>query len=689
MTFLEKVVFRILLVFQLCYLGSSKPQFASSFCIEKSGSYTKNSLYRTNLGLASSNLTSASSLRSFSNFTAGEGINRVYALFYCRGDLKLSDCRDCMETATSRIVLECPNEKEAIVFFEECTFRYANRSIFSLEEEEPNDWSFSETMVSDKDQFNDVLTAAMSGPINQAALNSSNRGFYTGVITNSSVNQTLYCLAQCTPDILGIPCRQCLLAALDNLIDEGKTKMSLFMPSCQVMYSLAPFFSIRNASRSTLHDPALNSPAVSPPPQVPPSSQRNSKLYIIVGVPAGLGLFFSLFALWFWLRKRRVGEKIAQQLPHNVHNTFTYEELALATDDFSSSNLLGQGGFGYVYKGVLPNGKEIAVKQLKAGSAQGEREFQAEVKTISLVHHRHLVSLVGYCISGDQRLLVYDFISNKTLEFHLHGEGTSPMSWESRLKTAIGAAKGLAYLHEDCNPKIIHRDIKTENILIDDEFEAKVADFGLAKFSLDTDTHVSTRVMGTFGYLAPEYAASGKLTEKSDVFSFGVVLLQLITGRRPVDKTRPFRDDSIVEWARPLLTQALEGGSFSDIVDPRLEDYNPSEMVQMIACAAVCVRISARQRPRMIQVVRALAGNLSAEDVLKEITADNTTFHESSDYNSSGQNKEESKKLGKVIQTYTHSTGMYSTNTSELASTSSSESQQENILKLGNLKQAR
>ncbi|KNA05979.1 hypothetical protein SOVF_185320 [Spinacia oleracea] len=360
------------------------------------------------------------------------------------------------------------------------------------------------------------------------------------------------------------------------------------------------------------------------------------------------------------------------------NGTFTYEELALATETFSSANLLGQGGFGYVHKGVLPNGKEIAVKQLKSGSVQGEREFQAEVETISRVHHRHLVSLVGHCIAGEQRMLVYEFISNKTLDFHLH-EGKPPMSWGTRLKIAIGAAKGLAYLHEDCHPKIIHRDIKASNILIDDEFEAKVADFGLAKFSFDTDTHVSTRVMGTFGYLAPEYASSGKLTEKSDVFSFGVVLLELITGRRPVDKARPFMDDSMVEWARPLLSQALEGGSFQELVDPKMEDYNFSEVAQMIACAAVCVRSSARRRPQMSQVVRALEGNLSPEDLLKEIPADNRAFHGSTDYDSSAQYKEDLKKFRKLaLESQEHSTGEYSVFTNEHGvppSTSSTENQ--------------
>ncbi|KAH8514353.1 hypothetical protein H0E87_007259 [Populus deltoides] len=234
--------------------------------------------------------------------------------------------------------------------------------------------------------------------------------------------------------------------------------------------------------------------------------------------------------------------------------TFTSEELAMATDNFSNANLLGQGGFGYVHKGILANGTVVAIKQLKSGSGQGEREFQAEIEIISRVHHRHLVSLVGYCITGSQRMLVYEFVPNYTLEFHLHGNGNPTMSWSTRMRIAVGSAKGLTYLHEDCQPKIIHRDIKAANILIDQSFEAKVADFGLARYSLDTETHVSTRVMGTFGYMAPEYASTGKLTEKSDVYSFGVVLLELISGRRPVDRTQSCIDDSIVDWMYMVVT---------------------------------------------------------------------------------------------------------------------------------------
>ncbi|KAJ7944302.1 Receptor-like kinase [Quillaja saponaria] len=329
-------------------------------------------------------------------------------------------------------------------------------------------------------------------------------------------------------------------------------------------------------------------------------------------------------------------------------STFTYDELAAATGGFAQANLLGQGGFGYVHKGILPNGKEVAVKSLKSGSGQGEREFQAEVDIISRVHHRHLVSLVGYCIAGGQRMLVYEFVPNKTMEYHLHGKGLPTMDWGTRLRIAVGSAKGLAYLHEDCHPRIIHRDIKSANILIDDNFEAKVADFGLAKLSSDNNTHVSTRVMGTFGYLAPEYASSGKLTEKSDVFSFGVMLLELISGKRPVDSTSSMEYDSLVDWARPLLNRALEEGNYTELVDPFLENnYNAQEMARMVACAAASIRHSGRKRPKMSQIVRALEGDVSLDDLNEGTRPGQSSIYSSSngssDYDTNAYNSDMQK----------------------------------------------
>ncbi|KAK3210719.1 hypothetical protein Dsin_015425 [Dipteronia sinensis] len=376
-------------------------------------------------------------------------------------------------------------------------------------------------------------------------------------------------------------------------------------------------------------------------------------------------------------------------------STFSYEELARATDGFSEANLLGQGGFGYVHRGVLPNGKEVAIKQLKAGSGQGEREFQAEVEIISRVHHKHLVSLVGYCIAGVQRMLVYEFVPNNTMEFHLHGKDRPTMDWPTRLRIALGSAKGLAYLHEDCHPKIIHRDIKAANILLDIKFEAKVADFGLAKISSDVNTHVSTRVMGTFGYLAPEYAASGKLTDKSDVFSFGVMLLELITGRRPVDSTHTYMEDSLVDWARPQLNRALEDGNFDGLIDSKLRnDYNHNEMARMVACAAACVRHSARRRPRMSQIVRALEGDVSLSDLNEGIRPGQSNVYSSygsSDYDTMQYN-EDLKKFRKVAlssQEYGASNEYSGPNTSEYGlypSGSSSEGQTTREMEMGKWK---
>ncbi|KAF7817142.1 proline-rich receptor-like protein kinase PERK15 [Senna tora] len=376
----------------------------------------------------------------------------------------------------------------------------------------------------------------------------------------------------------------------------------------------------------------------------------------------------------------------------SVNGVFAYEELVVATSGFSEAKLLGQGGFGFVYKGVLPSGKEIAVKKLKSGSEQGDREFQAEVETISRVHHKHLVELVGYCVTTAERLLVYEFVPNDTLESHLHGEGKPIIEWATRIKIALGSARGLAYLHEDfkilylCaqvvtidsfnkttilagNPAIIHRDIKASNILLDFKFDAKVSDFGLAKIFPNTDscvTHLTTRVETALAktaehfiptrsiffnrrrYLAPEYASSGKLTDKSDVYSFGVMLLELITGRPPITATESSRNQSLVDWARPLLAQALQDGVFSDLVDPRLQkNYREDEMARMITCAAACVHHSARLRPRMSQIVGALEGVVSLADFVEDIRTEYTKV-----YSWSGSSNYDANKYQEDIRNF-------------------------------------
>ncbi|XP_039162549.1 proline-rich receptor-like protein kinase PERK1 isoform X2 [Eucalyptus grandis] len=297
-----------------------------------------------------------------------------------------------------------------------------------------------------------------------------------------------------------------------------------------------------------------------------------------------------------------------------LHVVFKRQDEAF-TSHFSGASLLGRGGYGCVYRGVLPNGEEVAVKRLDVGSGQGESEFLNEVKKINQVHHKHVVSLVGYCREGSERILVYEFVPNGSLESHLRGGGQSTLPWEARMRVAVGSAKGLAYLHEDCHPTIVHRDIKAANILVNFDFEANIADFGLAKSASESNQGES-RPVGTFGYVAPEYALGGELTPNLDTFSFGVVLLELITGRRPVGSTHNSLNDNLVYSTRPYLTQALEDGNFDSLVDPRLQNnYNPSEMARMVACAAACVRESAGCRPKMSLIARVLEGHQSAADL--------------------------------------------------------------------------
>lgn len=286
---------------------------------------------------------------------------------------------------------------------------------------------------------------------------------------------------------------------------------------------------------------------------------------------------------------------------------FTYTELESATCGFSKSNFLAEGGYGSVHRGVLPDGQVIAVKQHKLASSQGDVEFCSEVEVLSCAQHRNVVMLIGFCVDNRRRLLVYEYICNGSLDSHLYGLNEDALKWPARQKVAVGAARGLRYLHEECRVGcIVHRDMRPNNILITHDFEPLVGDFGLARWQLDGDMGEETRVIGTFGYLAPEYAQTGQITEKADVYSFGVVLVELITGRKAVDFNQPKGQQCLTEWARPLL----EENAVHKLVDPRLRGcYIEQEIYRMIHCASLCIRRDPHLRPRMSQVLRMLEGD--------------------------------------------------------------------------------
>ncbi|OVA04349.1 Protein kinase domain [Macleaya cordata] len=313
--------------------------------------------------------------------------------------------------------------------------------------------------------------------------------------------------------------------------------------------------------------------------------------------------------------------------PHIAAQTFKFQELAVATNNFTEECLLGEGGFGRVYKGFLEStGQVVAVKQLDRNGLQGNREFLVEVLMLSLLDHSNLVNMIGYCADGDQRLLVYELMPLGSLEDHLHDlpPNKEPLDWNTRMKIAEGAAKGLEYLHDKANPPVIYRDLKSSNILLDEGFHPKLSDFGLAKLGpVGDNTHVSTRVMGTYGYCAPEYAMTGQLTVKSDVYSFGVVFLELITGRKAIDNSRPHKERNLVAWARPLFKDRR---NFAEMADPLLQGHYPKRgLYQALAIAAMCLQEQAVSRPLIGEVVTALSYLVSQTYVQKNEVGPSTT----------------------------------------------------------------
>ncbi|KAH1071803.1 putative serine/threonine-protein kinase PBL26 [Glycine soja] len=325
---------------------------------------------------------------------------------------------------------------------------------------------------------------------------------------------------------------------------------------------------------------------------------------------------------------------------------FTFRELAIATKNFRQECLLGEGGFGRVYKGTIPaTGQVVAVKQLDRNGVQGSKEFLVEVLMLSLLNHENLVKLTGYCADGDQRLLVYEFMPGGCLEDRLLERKTDEpaLDWYNRMKIASNAAKGLWYLHDMANPSVIYRDLKSANILLDNDHNAKLSDYGLAKLAGKDKTNiVPTRVMGTYGYSAPEYVRTGNLTLKSDVYSFGVVLLELITGRRAIDTTRSHDEQNLVSWAQPIFRDPKR---YPDMADPSLKKNFPEkDLNQVVAIAAMCLQEEAAARPLMSDVVTALSFlSTSPPEVVPEAqsAAPENEAGSGKDSDSSSSNEEE------------------------------------------------
>ncbi|KAM1244859.1 hypothetical protein ACFX2I_036123 [Malus domestica] len=344
------------------------------------------------------------------------------------------------------------------------------------------------------------------------------------------------------------------------------------------------------------------------------TKKSNTGLIIGIAVLVGVVSLLLIFAI-IYMRKKSEKEDDEDILALGpLPYTFSYVELRTATGDFNPSNKLGEGGYGPVYKGTLSDGRVVAVKQLSVSSHQGKSQFVSEIATISAVQHRNLVKLYGCCIESKHRILVYEYLENKSLDQALFGTSNLHLDWPTRFNILLGTARGFAYLHEESRPRIVHRDVKASNILLDATLSPKISDFGLAKLYDDEKTHISTRVAGTIGYLAPEYAMFGHLTEKADVFGFGVVVLEILSGRPNSYNNLDPERISLIEWVWTLH----ENDQTLGLVDPRLTEFDETEATRLIRVALMCTQGSPMARPSMSRVVAMLSGDIDIGTVMSK-----------------------------------------------------------------------
>eukprot|EP00253_Pinus_taeda_P003137 PITA_03137 len=515
----------------------------------------------------------------------------VYGLAVCRRYLSANECSECFTEAATQLKATCTQSSGGRIHLDGCFLRYENSSSFYGE----SLGAGTSYCLSSNDSDPQAFSQRAEDLSTQLILNASaNNNYAVG-----SIDDSLYGLAQCWPPLTSPRCQRCLTGAKNLLLTciprlEGRGLEA----GCFLRYSTYSFFTHNQTSSSTNWTPS--------------SGKSSSKIVpIILGSTGGTALILVLCFLF--CQRNRHPKRYDRTAGDFEQVIFNYELMRDVTGNFDRKHMLGRGGFGEVYQGRLPDGRDVAVKKLNGRqTSQAEEEFLTEVKLLTSVRHRNLVRLLGCCTRGHDRLLVYEFMANNSVHKHLFGEIRNPLSWEIRLNIIMGTARGLAYLHEDSNARIIHRDIKCGNILLDDIFHPKIADFGMARFFPEGETHVSTRVGGTRGYTAPEYAVHGLLSEKADVYSYGIVVLEIVSGRQSVDESLPAPMQLLLE----LVWNEYEHDKVLDIVDSKLEGQYPAEQaLRVITIALLCTQGSSGMRPTMSQVLWML-NNDSEIDVL-------------------------------------------------------------------------
>ncbi|XP_039169848.1 putative receptor-like protein kinase At4g00960 [Eucalyptus grandis] len=568
------------------------------------GNFSADSTYKTTLTALLSSISTTNSLSlKYGFFNASSAVSgtsqTLYVIGSCRGDLPAESCRACLNASAFDIRDLCPLQKEAVLYSDNCTVRYSNASIFRTVKIDPDyKLEFGENFTS-PDKDNAALQTLLDRLPGEAAGGGSLRKYATA--TTSVGLHTIYAMTQCTPDLTNQQCIDCLVIVIGRFEQccAGQLGVRIMAPSCRFRYEAYRFF-------DPVGEPLPPPPA--PPP--PPGGKSNSNRTVIIVVATSVSAVFlvGVIVLLRVKRKKQPRQKVEGEAVDEISTVdslqFDFGTIREATDDFSNSKKLGQGGFGSVYMGQLSNGQEMAVKRLSQNSSQGEVEFKNEFMLLAQLHHRNLVKLLGFCLEGVERLLIYEFVPNSSLDqFIFDPLKRANLNWDTRYKIIMGVARGMLYLHEDSRLRIIHRDLKASNVLLDLEMNPKISDFGMARlFELDQTQAKTNRIMGTYGYMAPEYAMHGTFSIKSDVFSFGVLLLEIVSGQR----NTLFRMGDDTEVLISYVWKNWREGSLSNIIDPSITSGSSIEIVRCIHIGLLCVQDNMISRPTMASVLHVL-----------------------------------------------------------------------------------
>ncbi|CAA0835942.1 Cysteine-rich receptor-like protein kinase 29 [Striga hermonthica] len=586
---------------------------AQSSCF--SFNYTVNSTYAANLNAVLSSIPATiDAATGFFNASLGRPPDRAHANALCRADIQPDACRICVRDITANLLAACPYQRQAAEWWELCTLRYSNETLLGTLQTTPYVYVHYPQTAASPENFTADLWRLLDDLRGRAAAGGPLRKVAAGNTTAPDF-QNIYALVQCSPDLSEQDCTACLMEAAQEIprCCGGRAWARITMSSCNLQFRTVPFYNETRLVELQAVPPApeLEPAQVAPETRLTPpgrgGANNTTRTMIIVVVAVVCCIIVAVFACA--LLRKRIKRKPGEQ-DKTDDKSITIESLKYAlstireaTNDFSDANKLGQGGFGAVYKGVLSNGEKIAVKRLSENSGQGDVEFKNEVVLLAKLQHRNLVRLLGFCLEGAEKLLVYEFVQKGSLDHFIFDPfKCSYLDWEKRYNIIKGIARGILYLHEDSQLRIIHRDLKPSNVLLDGSMNPKIADFGLAKLFEQDETQGNTsRIAGTYGYMAPEYALHGQFSVKSDVFSFGVLLLEIISGL----KNNSVRHGESIEHLLSFAWKNWKDQTTANLVDPCLRSSAGiiRDMVRCIHIGLLCVQENPTDRPTMASVV--------------------------------------------------------------------------------------